>query len=81
MYYLNKVYDNGKKLVGTTSRILSYINFQIANMPLDEDTTEFYIELKDELLNYNMDHLLIINYDHPMGYEIDVIEERDLVYG
>ena len=81
MYDFNKIYDNGKKLVGITSRILSYINFQIANMPLDEDTTEFYVELKDELLNYNQDSLLIINYNHPMGYEIDVVEECDVVYG
>jgi hypothetical protein len=81
MYDFNKIYDNGKKLIGITSRILAYINFQIENMPLDGDTTEFYVELKDELLNYNQDSLLIINYDHPMGYEIDVVEESDAVYG
>ena len=80
MFDFNKyIYDNGKSLIGLTSRILCYANSRIENDPLDEDETEFYVELLDELKNYNSNHLLIINYDNPMGYDIEVFEGDDII--
>lgn len=75
------VYDNGRSLMGTTHSILNYINRQLELEPLDEDTTEFYVEVRDELESYDNSNILIINYDNPMGYDIEVFRKEDRIDG
>lgn len=75
------VYDNGRSLMGTAHSILNYINRQLELEPLDEDTTEFYAEVRDELEFYYDLDILIINYDNPMGYDIEIFRKEDRIDG
>ena len=78
---MTDIYDNGESLLGTTHSILHYINRQLELEPLDGDTTEFYVELRDELESYKDTDILIINYDQPMGYDIEVFRKEDRLDG
>ncbi len=72
---MNKVYDNGYKLLGTVKNIRKYIENNISTSDMEEQLYEILEELKE----YKDNDIVVIDYDIPMGYLIEKWEENDLV--
>lgn len=64
---MNKVYDNGYKLLGTVKNIKKDIKNNIRTSDIEEQLYEILEELKD----YEDNEIVIIDYDNPMGYTIE----------
>lgn len=78
------IYDNGSKLLGVKRDIMSYISKLIAEEILDEEWTEFYAQLLDEIkfyTNFEDTDILCVNYDLPNDLiEISAWSEDTLIY-
>lgn len=72
---MNKIYDNGYKLLGTVKDIRKDIENNIRTSDMEEQLYEILEELKECKDN----DIVVIDYDNPMGYTIDFWEEKDLV--
>ncbi len=72
---MNKVYDNGYKLLGKIKNIRKYIENNIRTSDMEEQLYEILEELKE----YKDNDIVVIDYDIPMGYLIEKWEENDLV--
>lgn len=72
---MNKIYDNGYKLLGTVKNIKKDIKNNIRTSDMEEQLYEILEELKECKDN----DIVVIDYDNPMGYTIDFWEEKDLV--
>lgn len=64
---MNKIYDNGYKLLGTVKNIKKDIENNIRTSDMEEQLYEILEELKD----YEDNEIVIIDYDNPMGYTIE----------
>ena len=64
---MNKVYDNGYKLLGTVKNIKKDIENNIRTSDIEEQLYEILEELKE----YKDNEIVIIDYDNPMGYTIE----------
>lgn len=72
---MNKVYDNGYKLLGKVKNVKKYIENNIGTSDMEEQLYEILEELKE----YKDNDIVVIDYDIPMGYAIEKWEENDLV--
>lgn len=64
---MNKIYDNGYKLLGTVKNIKKDIENNVRTSDMEEQLYEILEELKD----YEDNEIIIIDYDNPMGYTIE----------
>ena len=64
---MNKVYDNGYKLLGTVKNIKKDIENNIRTSDMEEQLYEILEELKE----YKDNNIVVIDYDNPMGYTIE----------
>lgn len=69
---MNNIYDNGYKVLGKVIDIKEYIN---KNCKENEDLKEVLFDLEE--LDNNT--IVMINYDNPMGYNIDYWDIKDIV--
>lgn len=65
---MNKVYDNGYKMIGKVENILNIMQESHNKGAIDVD---FMQELSKELEYYEKSDIVLINYDNPMGFTID----------
>lgn len=64
---MNKVYDNGYKLLGTVKNIKKDIENNVRTSDMEEQLYEILEELKE----YKDNNIVVIDYDNPMGYTIE----------
>lgn len=64
---MNKIYDNGYKLLGTVKDIRKDIENNIRTSDMEEQLYEILEELKE----YKDNDIVVIDYDNPMGYTIE----------
>lgn len=64
---MNKIYDNGYKLLGTVKNIKKDIENNIRTSDMEEELYEILEELKD----YKDNEIIVIDYDNPMGFTIE----------
>ena len=69
---MTEIYDNGVKLLGKVSVILLYIKENWKNLEWQEEVDEVIKELE----GYSESDIVAINYDNPMGYTIERLEEE-----
>jgi hypothetical protein len=75
---MNNLYDNGYYFLGQCNKIKEYTKLCIEENNDDDMETfkELLKELEDE---YSDTDILVINYDNPMGYTIQVFNNGDKV--
>lgn len=64
---MNKIYDNGYKLLGTVKNIRKDIENNVRTSDMEEQLYEILEELKE----YKDNDIVVIDYDNPMGYTIE----------
>lgn len=75
---MNKIYDNGEKLLGEVKTIKKLTQERLNNALWDDDK-DFYKEVLEELKYYQDTDIIMINYDCGMGWTTCVWEEKDIV--
>jgi hypothetical protein len=70
------IYDNGDYLLGKNRNVIDYIHNQILNEEIDDETA---YEILDDLGNIDYQAIVVINYNHPMGYSIECFTYDDIV--
>jgi hemerythrin len=61
---MDKVFDNGYKVLGTIGNVKKYIQNNC-------DSIEEVKELLEDLSQYQNDIFVVVDYDNSMGYYID----------
>lgn len=75
---MNNLYDNGYYFLGQCNKIKKYLKLCIRQ---NTDDLEILIEMLKELEDeYSDTDILVINYDNPMGYTIQVFNNGDKVW-
>jgi hypothetical protein len=71
---MNNIYDNGALMIGNVKDIIEYIKN-------DEtlETWEYEDLLKDLEDIKDIAEIVMINYDNPMGYEINYWKHDDII--
>lgn len=64
---MNKIYDNGYKLLGVVKNIKKDIENNIRTSDMEEELYEILEELKE----YKDNDIVAIDYDNPMNYTIE----------
>ena len=70
---MNKIYDNGSNLLGRVKDIIEYTDLD----SIDDETT---IQLIEDLKEYDLEDIVFIDYDRPMGYRIDRFSKEDIIW-
>ena len=70
------VYDNGEYLLGKNKNVIDYLYNQILNEDIEDEVAH---EILDELGNIDYNSIVVINYNHPMGYSIEYFTYDDIV--
>lgn len=70
---MNKIYDNGSNLLGRVKDIIEYTDLD----SIDDETT---IQLIEDLKEYDLEDIVFIDYDRPMGYGIHRFNKEDIIW-
>ena len=76
---MNKVYDNGYRLIGTKKDLEKYCNKLIKESD-DEEIIDLAKETIEEIKDFEDNTIIAINYENTMGLYVDEVwKERDEV--
>ena len=73
---MKNVYDNGYSVIGNAKDLQKYLLNAINNA--DNDTTDLR-EMIEEIKDYSDDTVILINYEHPMGYTLEYWSNDNIV--
>ena len=71
---MNKIYDNGTHMLGQVSEIKKYNDILYKKDTINEES---WLELVKELVWFNDNDIVSINYDNGMGMTIECWKEKD----
>lgn len=74
---MNKLYDNGTRLLGTKKDILEYIKRQNEAQIIEEEDYKEIVDTLNELVG--SDTIVAINYDFGMGMTFDWWTKEDII--
>ena len=71
------VYDNGYKMLGSVKNMRNYIQKAIRyNVSQGEEHKELD-DMLEEIKEYSDEDIVLIDYDRPMGFGLDVFNKYD----
>lgn len=73
---MNNIYDNGTRMLGQVKQLKEYNDKLYRNKMIEE---EQWIELAKELVLFNDNDIVSIDYDNGMGISMEIWEERDIL--
>lgn len=76
---MNKIYDNGYRMLGQNKKLQEYFN-KMLESGLDDLEKEYCITILEDLKqNYEEDDMIVIDYDCGMDYIIFEWKDTDIV--
>lgn len=72
---MEKVYDNGEKIIGNVDKVKDYVRNNCESI---DEVSDLLQDLED-FSKYNKNCIVMVNYDFPMNYSIDIWEKNDIV--
>lgn len=71
------VYDNGYKMLGTVKNIRNYIQKEIRYIISQGEEHNELDDMLEEIKEYSDEDIVLIDYDRPMGFGLDVFDKYD----
>lgn len=73
---MEKIYDNGCKMLGQVKKIKEYNDNLYRKGAIEK---EQWLEFAEELVLYDENNIVVIDYDNSMGITIDEFDYRDVL--
>lgn len=73
---MENIYDNGTVMLGEVKKIKDYTKKQLEDKIIDE---EEYLDIENELKDFNDSDIVAINYDCGMGLSIEGWGPKDII--
>lgn len=76
---MNRIYDNGYRMLGQNKKLQEYFN-KMLESGLDDLEKEYCITILEDLRqNYEEDDMIVVDYDCGMDYLIFEWKDKDIV--
>lgn len=73
---MKNIYDNGTVMLGEVKKIKDYTKKQLEDKIIDE---EEYLDIENELKDFNDNDIVAINYDCGIGLSIEDWEPKEII--